>query len=191
MSTHEAVRHVVPPRHSVALPPPRRRQQVREAWGLSRQQVAEAFGVTTATVRSWETGQSEPRGARRAAYGRFLAGLGQGPGLGRDFGRGSAPGQRQEPGGATGLWSGARREPDAGPGAPARPVPAQQVRLRVPRALVTGRRPRVPVVAVGGGVDPVSPARHRRLRRCAAATGVWTALLYLWLTAPVSAAAVW
>ncbi|MFJ9578698.1 helix-turn-helix domain-containing protein, partial [Streptomyces sp. NPDC101191] len=34
----------------------------REALSLSEDQVAEALGVTRATVRSWETGRSAPRG---------------------------------------------------------------------------------------------------------------------------------
>lgn len=36
-----------------------------------------AFGVTPATVRSWECGRTAPRGVRREAYRRFLAGLAQ------------------------------------------------------------------------------------------------------------------
>lgn len=36
-----------------------------------------AFGVRAATVRSWESGRSQPRGKRREAYGRFLQGLAQ------------------------------------------------------------------------------------------------------------------
>ncbi|WP_240495500.1 helix-turn-helix domain-containing protein, partial [Streptomyces showdoensis] len=35
-------------------------------------QVAEAMGVTRATVRSWETGRSAPRGRKREAYAKLL-----------------------------------------------------------------------------------------------------------------------
>ncbi|MEU6314708.1 helix-turn-helix transcriptional regulator [Streptomyces sp. NPDC047014] len=59
------------------LPEPAVRRRLREQWGLTTQQVAAAFGVTPATVRSWERGRSTPRGERREAYRRFLAGLAQ------------------------------------------------------------------------------------------------------------------
>lgn len=36
-----------------------------------------AFGVRVATVRSWESGRSQPAGKRREAYRRFLQGLAQ------------------------------------------------------------------------------------------------------------------
>ncbi|WP_373302652.1 helix-turn-helix transcriptional regulator, partial [Streptomyces litmocidini] len=45
---------------------------MREALALSEEEVAEAMGVTRATVRSWETGRSAPRGRKREAYARLL-----------------------------------------------------------------------------------------------------------------------
>lgn len=60
-----------------SLPSPDERRRLRELWDLTPQQVAVAFGVRTATVRSWESGRSEPKGQRRAAYRRFLQGLAQ------------------------------------------------------------------------------------------------------------------
>ncbi|MGW1123178.1 helix-turn-helix domain-containing protein [Streptomyces tanashiensis] len=57
---------------SVTLPPPKERRRLREALALSEEQVAEAMGVTKATVRSWETGRSAPRGRKREAYARLL-----------------------------------------------------------------------------------------------------------------------
>lgn len=60
-----------------ALPSPDERRRLRELWDLTPHQVAVAFGVRTATVRSWESGRSEPKGQRRAAYRRFLQGLAQ------------------------------------------------------------------------------------------------------------------
>ncbi|MER5874107.1 helix-turn-helix domain-containing protein, partial [Streptomyces sp. NPDC002044] len=60
-----------------ALPAPGERRRLRELWDLTPQQVATAFGVRAATVRSWESGRSEPKGQRRDAYRRFLQGLAQ------------------------------------------------------------------------------------------------------------------
>ncbi|MER5888411.1 sigma factor-like helix-turn-helix DNA-binding protein [Streptomyces sp. NPDC001941] len=66
-------------RHENALPSPKERRRLREAGGLSEQQVAEAVGVTRATVRSWETGRTSPRGRKRDAYAKLLTELGAGP----------------------------------------------------------------------------------------------------------------
>ncbi|MFE7599624.1 helix-turn-helix domain-containing protein [Streptomyces sp. NPDC057494] len=57
---------------SVTLPTPKERRRLREALALSEEQVAEAMGVTRATIRSWETGRSAPRGRKREAYARLL-----------------------------------------------------------------------------------------------------------------------
>ncbi|MEU9295561.1 sigma factor-like helix-turn-helix DNA-binding protein [Streptomyces sp. NPDC048266] len=57
---------------SVTLPTPKERRRLREALALSEEQVAEAMGVTKATVRSWETGRSAPRGRKREAYAKLL-----------------------------------------------------------------------------------------------------------------------
>ncbi|MFF9050031.1 helix-turn-helix domain-containing protein [Streptomyces erythrochromogenes] len=64
-------------RRAAGLPEPGERRRLREQWGLTTRQVAVAFGVTPATVRSWECGRTAPRGGRREAYRRFLAGLAQ------------------------------------------------------------------------------------------------------------------
>jgi DNA-binding transcriptional regulator YiaG/DNA-directed RNA polymerase specialized sigma24 family protein len=55
------------------LPSPRERRRLREAKSLSEEQVAEAVGVTRATVRSWETGRTSPRGRKRALYAKLIA----------------------------------------------------------------------------------------------------------------------
>ncbi|WP_432008778.1 helix-turn-helix domain-containing protein [Streptomyces bacillaris] len=55
------------------LPSPKERRRLREAKSLSEEQVAEAVGVTRATVRSWETGRTSPRGRKRALYAKLLA----------------------------------------------------------------------------------------------------------------------
>ncbi|MFF2570048.1 helix-turn-helix domain-containing protein [Streptomyces sp. NPDC058084] len=57
---------------SFSLPSPKERRRLREALSLSEDQVAEALGVTRATVRSWETGRSAPRGRKREAYAKLL-----------------------------------------------------------------------------------------------------------------------
>lgn len=58
-------------RAAAALPKERRR--LREAKSLSEEQVAAAVGVTRATVRSWETGRTSPRGRKRALYAKLIA----------------------------------------------------------------------------------------------------------------------
>ncbi|MBT2444193.1 helix-turn-helix transcriptional regulator, partial [Streptomyces sp. ISL-36] len=58
---------------AVSLPTPKERRRLREAKALTEEQVAEAVGVTRATVRSWETGRTEPRGRKREAYAKVLS----------------------------------------------------------------------------------------------------------------------
>ncbi|WP_331447862.1 helix-turn-helix domain-containing protein [Streptomyces xanthochromogenes] len=55
------------------LPTPKERRRLREAKDLSEAQVASAVGVTRATVRSWETGRTTPRGRKGQTYARLLA----------------------------------------------------------------------------------------------------------------------
>ncbi|MFB8399446.1 helix-turn-helix domain-containing protein [Streptomyces yangpuensis] len=57
------------------LPAPNERRRLREAAELTLDEVAEAMGVAAATVRAWESGRTTPRGRKRDAYARFLAGL--------------------------------------------------------------------------------------------------------------------
>ncbi|WEH40084.1 transcriptional regulator [Streptomyces sp. AM 2-1-1] len=54
------------------LPAPKERRRLREAKSLSEEQVASVVGVTPATVRSWESGRTDPRGRKRAVYARLL-----------------------------------------------------------------------------------------------------------------------
>ncbi|MFC9393443.1 sigma factor-like helix-turn-helix DNA-binding protein [Streptomyces sp. NPDC057027] len=74
------------------LPTPKERRRLREALALTEEQVAEAMGVTKATIRSWETGRSAPRGRKREAYARLLGT--DGP-LGQEGDR--APGEGAQP----------------------------------------------------------------------------------------------
>ncbi|MDQ0986482.1 helix-turn-helix domain-containing protein [Streptomyces sp. V2I9] len=55
------------------LPSPKERRRLRETKALSEEQVAAAVGVTRATVRSWETGRTSPRGRKRALYAKIIA----------------------------------------------------------------------------------------------------------------------
>ncbi|MEW1614448.1 MULTISPECIES: helix-turn-helix domain-containing protein [unclassified Streptomyces] len=55
------------------LPSPKERRRLREAKSLSEEEVAQALGVTRATVRSWETGRTSPRGRKRALYAQLIA----------------------------------------------------------------------------------------------------------------------
>ncbi|WP_351235509.1 sigma factor-like helix-turn-helix DNA-binding protein [Streptomyces sp. NPDC002133] len=58
---------------AAALPSPKERRRLREARSLSEEQVAEAVGVTRATIKSWETGRTNPRGRKRDVYAKLLA----------------------------------------------------------------------------------------------------------------------
>ncbi|MGW0362096.1 helix-turn-helix domain-containing protein [Streptomyces sp. NPDC002990] len=61
------------------LPSPKERRRLREGAGLTHEDVAAAVGVTPATIRSWESGRTRPRGRKREAYARILAGLAPAP----------------------------------------------------------------------------------------------------------------
>ncbi|MFF2410227.1 helix-turn-helix domain-containing protein [Streptomyces sp. NPDC058092] len=62
-----------------ALPSPKALRRLREAKSLSEEQVAMAVGVTRATVRSWETGRTTPRGRKGEVYARLISGGRTGP----------------------------------------------------------------------------------------------------------------
>lgn len=55
------------------LPPPKERRRLRESRSLTEAQLAAVVGVTKATLRSWETGRTSPRGRKREMYARVLA----------------------------------------------------------------------------------------------------------------------
>ncbi|MEV7088930.1 helix-turn-helix domain-containing protein [Streptomyces sp. NPDC093085] len=54
------------------LPTPKERRRLREAKGMTEKQAATTVGVTRATIRSWETGRTTPRGRKGEAYARLL-----------------------------------------------------------------------------------------------------------------------
>lgn len=56
----------------LGLPSPKERRRLREAARLSHEEAGTTVGVTATTVRSWETGRTEPRGRKREAYAAFL-----------------------------------------------------------------------------------------------------------------------
>ncbi|MFF3243457.1 sigma factor-like helix-turn-helix DNA-binding protein [Streptomyces sp. NPDC002870] len=66
--TQSTTRSVHPP-----LPSPMERRRRREAKFLSEEEAATVIGVTRATIRSWETGRTSPRGRNRELYARLLA----------------------------------------------------------------------------------------------------------------------
>lgn len=57
------------------LPAPAERRRLREAAGLSQAQIATALNARREAVGNWETGKTEPRPPKRAAYARLLEGL--------------------------------------------------------------------------------------------------------------------
>ncbi|MFC9431923.1 telomere-associated protein Tap [Streptomyces sp. NPDC056987] len=57
------------------LPAPAERKRLREAAGLSQAQIATALDARREAVGNWETGKTEPRPPKRAAYARLLEGL--------------------------------------------------------------------------------------------------------------------
>ncbi|MFI6699486.1 sigma factor-like helix-turn-helix DNA-binding protein [Streptomyces sp. NPDC050509] len=57
------------------LPAPKERRRLREAKAMTEKQAANAVGVTRATIRSWETGRTTPRGRKGEVYAKLLAGI--------------------------------------------------------------------------------------------------------------------
>ncbi|WP_432020925.1 telomere-associated protein Tap [Streptomyces sp. 1222.5] len=57
------------------LPSPEERKRLREAAGLSQEQIAKTLKSRRETIGNWESGVTEPRPPKRAAYARLLEGL--------------------------------------------------------------------------------------------------------------------
>ncbi|WKD33025.1 helix-turn-helix domain-containing protein [Streptomyces xanthophaeus] len=97
----------------LSLPAPKERRRLREAAELTHDEVAAAVGVTAATIRSWESGRTAPRGRKRELYTQFLARLAAPP---QDAGPAGAPGEAKT--------ARASEEPAADPPVPAGPTTA-------------------------------------------------------------------
>ncbi|MEY2231782.1 MULTISPECIES: helix-turn-helix domain-containing protein [Streptomyces] len=96
----------------LSLPAPKERRRLREAAELTHDEVAAAVGVTAATVRSWESGRTAPRGRKRELYTQFLAHLAT---RSQDGGPAGAPGEAKT--------ARAAEEPAADPPVPDPPTP--------------------------------------------------------------------
>ncbi|MFI8983683.1 hypothetical protein [Streptomyces antimycoticus] len=57
------------------LPAPAERKRLREAAGLSQAGIVKALDIRWAAVGDWESGKTEPRQPKRAAYARLLKDL--------------------------------------------------------------------------------------------------------------------
>ncbi|MFG2228393.1 helix-turn-helix domain-containing protein [Streptomyces sp. NPDC048723] len=96
----------------LSLPAPKERRRLREAAELTHDEVAAAVGVTAATIRSWESGRTAPRGRTRELYTQLLARLAAPP---QDAGPAGAPGEAKT--------ARAAEEPAADPPVAGPPVP--------------------------------------------------------------------
>ncbi|WP_314248281.1 helix-turn-helix domain-containing protein [Streptomyces kutzneri] len=97
----------------LSLPAPKERRRLREAAELTHDEAAAAVGVTAATIRSWESGRTAPRGRKRELYTQFLACLAAPP---QDAGPAGTPGEAKT--------ARAAEEPAADPPAPDGPTTA-------------------------------------------------------------------
>ncbi|MCX5399226.1 helix-turn-helix domain-containing protein [Streptomyces sp. NBC_00102] len=136
----------------VPLPPPKERRRLREAKSLTEEQVASAVGVTPATVRSWESGRTAPRGRKRAAYAQLIGCAGRRPGRRRP----SAPPAGPHP--PTSPAPSSRPSPPADAAPSSRPSPradsAPSSRAAAPGA-ADATAPPLTVAATGS--TPMSP----------------------------------
>ncbi|MFE7109492.1 helix-turn-helix domain-containing protein [Streptomyces sp. NPDC057575] len=128
------------------LPSPKERRRLREAKSLSEEQVAAAMGVTRATVRSWETGRTTPRGRKREAYARLISG-------GRPSPQAAPPSARTKPGAPN-------TRPKAAVRRAARPAAPKTV-ARLSKPVTSAKppsRPPTPVEATGStDMAPTEP----------------------------------
>ncbi|MFJ9685585.1 helix-turn-helix domain-containing protein [Streptomyces bacillaris] len=132
------------------LPSPKERRRLREARSLSEEQVAEAVGVTRATVRSWETGRTSPRGRKRALYAKLLA---------PDPASASAGAQAPAPAGAQASASTSAAEPRQRPTPASAPATAPKAPPPPPPTAPSLAAPAPePVPAVAAPVSPPPPS---------------------------------
>ncbi|MFD3330600.1 helix-turn-helix domain-containing protein [Streptomyces sp. NPDC058701] len=168
---------------SESLPPPKERRRLRESAALTHEEVAAAMGVTPTTVRSWETGRTEPKGRKREAYAKLLnsladpseteaepeplsgaeAGAGTRAGAGEGDRDGASPGAAPEGGSRgtppTGTSGGDRTAgPDPAP-APA-PAPAANHAGTEPGAASGDAGPTATPAGPKVAADPGAPPEH-------------------------------
>ncbi|CAM5504302.1 helix-turn-helix domain-containing protein [Streptomyces avidinii] len=123
----------------LSLPAPKERRRLREAAELTHEEVAAAVGVTAATVRSWESGRTAPRGRKREAYTQFLARL-------------ADPTEAAAPTGEPGEAKPARAAEDPAADPPASHAPAEPAAVGA-TAAVTGE----PAATTGEPPEPPEP----------------------------------
>ncbi|WEH44009.1 helix-turn-helix transcriptional regulator [Streptomyces sp. AM 2-1-1] len=121
------------------LPDPAERRRLREAAGLSQAQIATALNARREAVGNWETGRTEPRPPKRAAYARLLERLtARFPAPAAD-----APAAPPAPV-VPEAFTGPAPVPAPAPEAPASPAPAPVAAVRpapAAKAAVSSRRP--------------------------------------------------
>ncbi|MFF4227464.1 telomere-associated protein Tap [Streptomyces abikoensis] len=131
------------------LPPPAERKRLREAAGLGQAQIAKALDARRETVAGWESGKTEPRPPKRAAYARLLDGLAA---------RFPAPDAASAPAAVPEAFTGPAPVPapvteaPAAPAAAARPAPAAKTTTssRRPGAKKAAKKP----AASAAAADP-------------------------------------
>ena len=129
------------------LPAPAERKRLRETAGLSQDQIAKALDTRREAIGNWESGRTEPRPPKRAAYARLLEGL-----AARFPGPTDAPAPATVPEAFTGPAPAAVPAPDPDaepPAASARPAPAARpaASSRRPGAKKAAKRPAAPAAA--------------------------------------------
>nr|WP_240360996.1 helix-turn-helix domain-containing protein [Streptomyces clavuligerus] len=155
-------------------------RRLREAAGLSQAQIAAALEARREAVGNWETGKTEPRPPKRAAYARLLEGLAQ------RFPRpaSDAPGGCPDPAGGSGGVHRPRVRFRPGSRSDRRPrlQPYDRCPPRSPPA--SSRRPgakkAAPANTPAGGARPAVRETARSSWSTPTPTGQW------WRTAPAA-----
>ncbi|MFE0418330.1 telomere-associated protein Tap [Streptomyces tendae] len=136
------------------LPTPAERKRLREAAGLSQEQIAKALRSRRETIGNWESGVTEPRPPKRAAYARLLEGLAA---------RFSAPASAAPQALAVPeAFTGPAPAPVLAADTPAAPAPAPAAAsrpARTARPTSTSRRPGAKQAALAGNAAGGADAR--------------------------------
>ncbi|MGA4803520.1 telomere-associated protein Tap [Streptomyces lavendulocolor] len=136
------------------LPVPAERKRLREAAGLSQAQIAKALDARREAVGNWETGKTEPRPPKRAAYARLLEGLAaRFPTQAADAPAAPAPVIPEAFTGPAPVPAPAAEAPPA-PAAAARPAPAAKPAASSRRPGAKKAAPKKTTAAATADVDP-------------------------------------